>query len=303
MNILSFAKQFPTESRCREHFRIQRERSGIKCKRCNHTEHYWLPCKEQWHCKKCSFRTTLRSGTIMESSKLPIRTWYLAMAFMSFSKKGVSAKELQRQLDYNRYETIWKLMHKIRVSMGKRDDMYQLSDMIEMDEAYFKIETNKAQKRKTKPGRGSKDVTNVMVLAESTPVECIKSGKKSKHCRYYKMKVLKNHSSEEISNELSNCITEDTILFTDKSTSYNSLSDIVEVHISEISSKETTVTSLKWVHIAISNAKRNFLGVYHKIKGKYLQNYLSEFCYKLNRRYFNHKLFDRVVIALATIYW
>ncbi|HIP36061.1 MAG TPA: IS1595 family transposase, partial [Crocinitomix sp.] len=41
-----------------------------------------------------------------------------------------------------------------------------------------------------------------------------------------------------------------------------------------------------WVHIAISNAKRTLLGIYHKIKGKYLQLYLDEFCYKLNRRYF-----------------
>ena len=61
-----------------------------------------------------------------------------------------------------------------------------------------------------------------------------------------------------------------------------------------------TKTTLKWVHIAISNAKRAFLGVCHKMKGIYLQNYLDEFCYKLNRRYFNDRFFDRVAIALIT---
>ncbi|MDG1915020.1 MAG: transposase, partial [Crocinitomix sp.] len=66
---------------------------------------------------------------------------------------------------------------------------------------------------------------------------------------------------------------------------------------------ETTKTTLKWVHIAISNAKRNFLGVYHKIKGKYLQNYLNEFCYKLNRKYFGERLFDRLTLAVAKSYW
>lgn len=303
MNILSFIKQFPDDKSCRNHFRLQREGSGIRCKKCQHTEHYWLGCKEQWHCKACGFRTTLRSGTIMQSSKLSIHTWYLAMAFMSFSKKGVSAKELQRQLDYSRYETVWKLMHKIRTAMGKRDDMYQLEDMIEMDEGYFKIETDALEKSRTKAGRGSTDVTNVMVLAESTPVEDVKTGKQSKHCRYFKMKVLKDHTAEGVNKEFVNCVKDETILFTDKSTSYNDLSEYVEVHVTEKSSNETTTTTLKWVHIAISNAKRNFLGVYHKIKGKYLQNYLNEFCYKLNRRYFNHRLFDRVVIALATIYW
>lgn len=66
------------------------------------------------------------------------------------------------------------------------------------------------------------------------------------------------------------------------------------------SNKETTVATLKWVHIAISNAKRNFLGNFHKIKGKYLQLYLNDFVYKLNRMYFEEKLFDRLVIANIT---
>jgi len=60
----------------------------------------------------------------------------------------------------------------------------------------------------------------------------------------------------------------------------------VEAHIVEKSTKQTTIIILKWVHIAISNTKRNFLGVYHKINGEYLQKYLDEFVYKLNKRYF-----------------
>ncbi|MFT5736985.1 MAG: hypothetical protein ACJAU2_000215, partial [Maribacter sp.] len=58
----------------------------------------------------------------------------------------------------------------------------------------------------------------------------------------------------------------------------------------------------KWVHITISNAKRNFVGTYPKIKKKYLQLYLNEFVYKLNRRYFGEKIFDRLVIANITGY-
>ncbi len=47
--------------------------------------------------------------------------------------------------------------------------------------------------------------------------------------------------------------------------------------------EKSTKTTLKWVHIIIANAKRTLLGIYHKIKGKYLQLYLDEFTYKLNR--------------------
>ncbi len=95
----------------------------------------------------------------------------------------------------------------------------------------------------------------------------------------------------------------DSIVFTDKSTSYIDIAKYVEGHLMEKSSKSTTNETLKWVHIAISNAKRTLLGIYHKIKGKYLQLYLDEFCYKLNRRYFGDRLFDRLTVAMANNYW
>ena len=131
----------------------------------------------------------------------------------------------------------------------------------------------------------------------------VNTGKKGKHCRYFKMKVLEGQGSEEINGFIGQNIAEESIVFSDKSTSYFDIADYVEVHVTEKSTKETTKTTLQWVHIAISNAKRTLLGIYHKIKGKYLQLYLDEFCYKLNRRYFGDRLFDRVAIAVASNYW
>lgn len=92
-------------------------------------------------------------------------------------------------------------------------------------------------------------------------------------------------------------------IFPDEKTCKRHFKNYVEVHIQEKSDKETTVNLLKWVHVAISNAKRWLLGIHHVVKGKYLQNYLSEFCYELNRRYFGNRLFERVLIAAANFYW
>jgi len=89
------------------------------------------------------------------------------------------------------------------------------------------------------------------------------------------------------------------VIITNKSTSYEDFSQLFETHLSFKSDKKTTKTTLKWVHITISNAKRNLLGVYHMIKMDYLQNYLNEFCYRLNRRYFGERLFDLMVIAIV----
>lgn len=89
----------------------------------------------------------------MENSNLPFRTWYLAMFFMSFTKKGMSAKEMQRQLNHKRYNTIWSLMHRIRNAMGNRDNLYLLDGMVEYDEAYFVKVT--PENIKLKRGKGS----------------------------------------------------------------------------------------------------------------------------------------------------
>ena len=108
------------------------------------------------------------------------------------------------------------------------------------------------------------------------------------------------HEFTGINETIKKSIEESSIIFTDQSTSYVDIARLVEVHISEKSTKQTTKETLKWVHIFISNAKRNLLGNYHKIKRKNLQLYLDEFVYKLNRRYFGEKIFDRLVIASIT---
>ena len=302
MNILEFVKEVPNEESCRLHFKAVRESEGVLCKKCGCEQQWWLSGKWQWQCAQCNFRTTLRSGTMMQSSKLPLMTWYLAMAFMSFSKKGLSACELSRQLGGKRYGTVWMLMHKIREGMGNRDSQYQLQDMFEFDEGYFATETSRLEHQTTKAGRGSKRVENVAVIAESTPLEDPRTGAKSTHCRYFKMRVLQSHEAGEVDLFLEPSIAEKSIVFSDQSTSYVNISDYVDIHITEKSSKETTISTLKWVHIAISNAKRTLLGIYHKIKGKYLQSYLDEFCYKLNRRNFGQNLFNRVVVAISDNY-
>jgi len=300
MNVFSFTAQFDNEVSCREHFKLERDKIGVNCRRCQHDQHYWIKSQWSYECKKCRSRTSLRSGTIMQNSNLSFLIWYKTMFLMSMTKKGFSSKEIQKQLGLKRYEPVWAMVHKLRKAMGNRDDRYTLEGMIEMDEGYFTVESSEFEKNKGLRGRGAAGKQNVAIMAESTPLEDINSKKNSRHCRYFKAKVLESHSKDEINSTVSNSIHEKSIVFTDKSTSYVDIADYVELHITEKSDKKTTEETLKWVHITISNAKRNLLGNYHKIKGKYLQSYLDEFCYKLNRRYFGEKLFDRLVIANIT---
>lgn len=302
MNVLDFTKKFPNEAACKEHFKEMRIKQGIVCKDCGSKEHYWLAPKSQFECKECHFRTTLKSGTIMQSSHISYRVWFLTILFMTTTKKGISACEMQRQLGHNRYQTVWKLMHKIRGLMGQRDDLYNLCGTLEFDEGHFETEIPNKKRKKLKRGKGSERQKNVAVVAESTPLEDLEKGTKSNQCRYFKMRALETQDSSSVNSLFEELIEKDSVVFSDMATHYNGIENYVDVHIIEKSSKKTTTETLKWVHIAISNAKRNFLGVYHKINGKYLQSYLNEFVYKLNRR-FCKDLFQRVLIAAIFPYW
>lgn len=294
MNLLSFITQFPSETSCKEHFRDHRFAKGVFCKKCQGSDHYWLNGKEQFQCKVCKFRTTLRSGTILESSKLSYRYWYIAMHLMISTKKGFSAHEVKRQLGHNRYEPIWLMMKKIRIAMGKADDHQKLMDMVEFDDAYFSTSTPKRLRKRLKRGKGSQKKSKVTVMAESIPLEV--DGRTQNYCGHFKMKVNNSETKSATQQVVESSIDKGSVVFTDQSTSYVDLKNLIDLHVSYKSSKEG-VDELKWVHIAITNAKRNLLGIYHVIKEKYLQHYLDEFCFKLNRRY-NPKVFDNLVISL-----
>ena len=302
MNLLNFVAQYPDEASCRVKFKEYRDQQGVVCPHCGNTSHYWKQDKECYECKKCGKRQSLRANTVMHGSQLPFRSWFIAIHLLTSTKKSFSAAELQRQLGHKRYEPIWTLLHKLREIMGKRDEMYSLSGVIELDEGFFSTETPDDEKKKPlKRGRGSQKKSKVLVMAESQPVEgqTTKTGK-PRQVGHIKMIVINDLKSDTITSLVENNVTKESSIDSDDSTSYVKLKDIVKEHRPQVISKQEIGKVLPWVHIAISNAKRMLLDIYHDIKPEYLQNYLNEFCYKFNRRYFGENLFDRLMIASVT---
>jgi hypothetical protein len=305
MKLIEFTKHYPDEASCRLAFKQYREQEGVKCKKCGNTTHYWKKNREQWECKKCKHRTTLKSGTVMQNSKLPFQYWFQAMHLITSTKKTFSAKELQRQLGHKRYEPIWAMLHKLRLVMGMRDDEYQLKDEVELDDGFFK--TVVAKRDKTEPlkrGRGSQQQTAVLVSIESKDAKDEHNPdkySKKKKVRFIKMKVMNSLQKEETTQLAEEMIEKGTIIVSDKSNSYIGLSDNYSLD-SQVVKKEDINKVLPWVHTAISNAKRMFLDVHHRIDDDFLQSYLNEFCFKFNRRYFDN-LFDRLMVAAVSYRW
>lgn len=309
MNLISFNEKYPTEQSCKDEIKSIRIQEGIICKKCECTDHYWKKDKEVFECKGCGFRTSLRSGTVMEASHLPFKYWLLAIHLMTSTKKSISALEMQRQLGHKFYEPIWAMMHKIRLMMGKRDEGYVLSETVELDEGFFEQvkpqepDELTGKKPSKKRGRGSQRQAKVLVMASTEPVETYEKHDKPSKFRFVKMRVMEDLTAASIEKEVKKAISEKATVKTDSFRSYSQLHKIIKKHIQEIVPAQKVNAVLPWVHTMISNAKRSFAGVHHMIKAEYMQNYLDEFCYKVNRRYFQDKLFNRLLIACVAEPW
>jgi len=303
MRLEAFYREYENESKCREKVRHLRESNGITCKKCQHTAHYWKKDKQMWECKQCGYRTSLRSGTVMENSNLPFKYWFVAMAHLSNTKKSISALELQRQLGHKRYEPIWAMLQKLRAVMGYRDSQYNLEGQIELDEGYFEAPTNSEQDKGY--GKGG-DKVKVLVAVES---KYVTDNKKSKHkkqkiVRYLKMKVIEKGNNNQAIKDAKIMLDSQSTVVTDGAQNFKKFPDIIKEHISiRCFDREDTSIVLPWVHTTISNAKRLIQGVHHNVSSQHLQNYLNEFCYKFNRRYFGVDIFDRMLIASISSTW
>ncbi|MBN4077590.1 IS1595 family transposase [bacterium AH-315-C20] len=286
MILSEFYEKFKDEQSCRDHLKLSRETTGIACKKCGCVDHYWLQPKEQWQCKKCSFRTTLRSGTLFESSNLSLKRWYEALYLVCNTKKGISACELQRQLGLKRNEPAWYMLQKIRKMMARINERDQLSGDIELDNAFFTTVDHKSAippKKGNKRGGGTRKQKALVMVESAIPKNKSYKGK----CGRLRILAVEPLDQETIwSLEDQNFSRVDKI-GTDLYRSFRILDP--HKHEPTIVHSSRIHIILPWVHTAIGNIKRLINGIYHHISTKFAQLYFDEFAFKFNYRYHTDK--------------
>lgn len=93
------------------------------------------PDRELYQCNECRFQFTATTGTVYHDTHLPLAKWFLAIALITESKKGISANQLARALGVQ-YRTAWYLAHRIRKAMIDANPP-KLSGIVEIDETYI----------------------------------------------------------------------------------------------------------------------------------------------------------------------
>ena len=331
MLLNQFDSRFPTEESCEAYFKSVREAVGVTCRRCQSKEHKWVAGRKCFECLKCGQRTPLTAGTVMEYSKLPLRTWFYTAHLMTSIKQVLSAKEVQHQLSIS-YPPVWLMMMKLRDIMGKRENMYTLSGEVELDEAFFPTRMKGEEREEPlKRGAGSQRQTKVLVIVESKPADDIlvdymesllasyseakarkvadlekKIAKKNgvkKAVNYIKMFVVDNLEAKTLESFAGRFVDRDTKVVTDGSKSHVKFKTMFSIHESHVEYDAASVvkTNLPWVHIVVGECRSGIEAIHKEVEEEFLQLYLNEYCWKFNRRFFRdstnpkYDLFDRLV--------
>ena len=273
LSLPQFQKLYGSEEQCRSQLFKYRWPHGFICPKCGHKHFYKLSSRALYQCCSCRFQTSLISGTVFESSKLPLTTWFLAIYLITQSKDGISALNLSRCLGISANASL-RLKHKLQQVMKEADDAYPLYTLVQLDDAYWG-----GKKHDGVRGRGATGKTP-FIAAVSTNLRG--------HPLFMRLSRVACFSSSEIKRWASKHIGRYSLVLSDGLPGFKGIAAAGFYHKSVVTGggyESMKMPAFTWVNIMLGNIKRSLHGTYHAISSKHLPRYLAEFCYRFNRRF------------------
>lgn len=272
-SLFELFSDYGTDDQCRQALFQWKFPDGFICPECGCKSYCTLEKRNLYQCNHCHHQTSVTSGTIFDSTKLPLFKWFLAIYLMTQLKSAVSALELKRQLKVN-YNTAWSLKQKLMQVMKERDDSNPLSGIIQIDDAYWG-----GAHRGGSRGRGSEN---------KTPFVAAVSTNEDGHPIAMNLNVLKGFKSEEIKCWAQAHLKPGSTVYSDGLNCFPAVKEAGCEHIPLVTGgRAASVDKIEfiWVNTMIGNIKNSMRGSYHSINSKHLPRYLAEFCYRFNRRF------------------
>ena len=289
MSIPEFLGSFGTEAQCAEAVKAARWPNGFRCPRCDAAEHCVVGhgARKLFQCNQCRHQTSLTAGSLMEHTKLPLSTWFLAIYLISQAKTGLSALALKRHLGVS-YPTAWLLHHKINRAMALREGTHQLGGAVQIDDAYLG-----GERAGGKPGRGSEN---------KVPFVAAVSVNEAGHPMYLKLNLVTGFTSQAISKWAKASLMPGTFVASDGLGCFAAVADAQCIHIPMVVGvlKPRDLPSFKWVNTVLGNLKTTLAGAFHALEyRKYAEHYLAAFAYRFNRRFDLRGLVARLIVDVA----
>ncbi len=267
-----FERFFANDASCREYVVRLRWPDGYHCVRCASCEPPWVTKRGYLHCRDCQGEVSATAGTVFERTHHPLRTWFLAMWFMTSQKHGVSALGLKRVLGLGSYQTAWAWLHKLRRAMV-RPGRGRLHGRVEVDETYVG-----GTERGSKRGRGAEKKEIVVIAVEVH---------EPKGFGRVRMRRVPDASGDSLIPFVCDAVEPGSVVLTDGWGGYNDLPKHGytrnKTNLSD--SGDPAHVVMPGVHRIAALLKRWLLGIHQgAVSGKHLDYYLDEYTFRFNRR-------------------
>jgi transposase-like protein len=286
MNLPKLIEQFGSEDKCHAYLEEIRWPGGVECPRCQSKKISRIADRRQFECSDCRYQFSVRVGTVLQDSKLPLWKWFLAIYMMCESKKGISANQLHRMLGGS-YKTAWFLCHRIRAAM-KDEGADLLTGIVEADETYVGGKLGGFSSKKD-AARHRRDNKTVVLGAVQRGGEV-------------RLRVAPDATSKSVKGFLADVVSDDAeAIYTDSFRSYRGINDHNTRHEWVDHSRDEWVRGqihTNTVESVWSLFDRSVIGAYHKLSVKHLPAYLDEAAFRWNNRT-NPHLFRDTILALV----
>jgi transposase-like protein len=227
----------------------------------------------RWRCHDCKKFFTVRTGTIFEESRLPLRVWVYAFWKACSSKKGISALQLAREMEITHKSALF-VLRRIRHGLGEVDAP-KLTGTVEVDETYV---GGKPKWTGQKRGRGTDKIPVVGIVQRGGDV---------------RFRAMERLTSDRLGDFIAENADLSCRLMSDEFNLYKRVGKAFEGghHVVKHSGAEyvkpgTDIHS-NTVEGVFSLIKRGVMGTFHSVSRKHLQNYLNEFAFRWNTRKLN----------------
>ena len=266
-----FDEWFSTDNACLEYIIKLRWPEMFRCPNCGkQTEKPSLMKRGLFLCRNCKRQTSVTAGTIFHKTRKPLRTWFLAMWFVTSQKHGTSALGLKRVLGLGSYNTAWIWLHKLRRAMV-RPGRDLLTEDVEVDETYVGGVGAKIR------GRGAMRKSIVVIAAEV----------RGRGPGRIRMAIIPDVSAKSLNEFVLNNVETGAKVRTDGWKGYNGINKLGYKHrVNNISdSGDPAHVVMPRVHRIASLLDRWWLGIHQgAIRPSHLEYYLDEYTFRFNRR-------------------
>lgn len=281
MNILQVFEGFTTQEQAVEYLEQARWHGKPICPYCQSE----AVCRhvsgdragQRWQCQCCTRAFSVTVGTIFHGTHIPLKNWFLLLALMLNAKKSASACQIARDLGMRR-PTVWSMMHRVRVAMANDPNQFELlTGIVEADECYIGGKPRKFNRHDddtpNKRGRGT-DKTPIIGVVERNGRVIAQPA----NARQLSAKGLKKFINRFVDKT-------GTLLITDEFGGYNRVKEeMLHATINHAVEYSNGLIHTNTIEGFWSLVKRAWFGQHHFYSKKYMHLYISEACYKYNRR-------------------